>query len=180
MSDLKATVQATSNGFAVRGIEQINYGEYPKFLPSTSVDHVCIDFRFVDDIFNLHKNDLADVYQPWKRVLLVTDSTVNGFYSTRWEAYFKHHGIKLTTFVMAGGEKNKTMATMLSIVDAMDNFGIVRKEPVLVVGGGYVWLCSKSLASPNCPLCTGSVPTSQAMLAPLTGVLRTSFAYPPL
>ena len=39
---------------------------------------------------------------------------------------------------MAGGEKNKTMDTMLSIIDAMNQFGLVRKEPVLVVGGGYV------------------------------------------
>ena len=139
-----------------------------------------IGFQFVDNIFDVTHDQLASIFKPWKRVLLVTDSTVNGFYSAQWEAYFKHHGIKLTTFVMAGGEKNKTMATMLSIVDAMDNFGIVRKEPVLVVGGGYVCLCSKSLASPNSPLCTGSVPTSQAMLALLTGVLRTSFAYPPL
>lgn len=97
-----------------------------------------IDFRFVDDIFNLNKHDLADVYKSWTRVLLVTDATVNGLYSRLWEAYFKHHGIDLTTFIMAGGEKNKTMTTMESIVDAMDNFGLVRKEPVLVVGGGYV------------------------------------------
>lgn len=41
---------------------------------------------------------------------------------------------------MAGGEKNKTMETMLSVVDAMNAFGLVRKEPVLVVGGGYVFI----------------------------------------
>ena len=31
---------------------------------------------------------------------------------------------------------NKTMDTMLEIVDAMDSFGTVRTEPLLVVGGG--------------------------------------------
>jgi 3-dehydroquinate synthetase len=30
------------------------------------------------------------------------------------------------------------MDTMLQIVDAFDDFGLVRKEPVLVVGGGLV------------------------------------------
>jgi 3-dehydroquinate synthase len=30
------------------------------------------------------------------------------------------------------------MDTMLSIVDALDDFGLIRKEPVLVVGGGLV------------------------------------------
>ncbi|EKM50499.1 uncharacterized protein PHACADRAFT_178237 [Phanerochaete carnosa HHB-10118-sp] len=119
MSDLKATVQTTSNGFAVSGVEQISYG-----------------FQFVDNIFDTKHSHLAKIYKPWKRVLLVSDSTVAGFHSTQWEAYFKHHDILLTTFIMAGGEKNKTMTTMLSIVDAMNEFGLVRKEPVLVVGGG--------------------------------------------
>ncbi|TCD70755.1 hypothetical protein EIP91_001784 [Steccherinum ochraceum] len=119
MSDLKATVTTTSNGFSVAGTEQINYG-----------------FQFVDNIFSTTHTHLANIYKPWGRVLLVTDSIVNSHYSTQWEAYFKHHGIPVTTFVMAGGEKNKTMKTMLSIVDAMNDFGLVRKEPVLVVGGG--------------------------------------------
>lgn len=38
--------------------------------------------------------------------------------------------------VFKGGELNKNMDTMLGFVDAMDNFGLIRKEPVLVVGGG--------------------------------------------
>ena len=95
-------------------------------------------FQFVDDIFEPSHNHLANIYKPWKRVLLVSDMTVNSYYSKQWEAYFKHHNIPLTTFIMAGGEKNKTITTKLSIVDAMHEFGLVRKEPVLVVGGGYV------------------------------------------
>lgn len=119
MSDLKATVETTTNGFSVAGYEQIKYG-----------------FQFVDNIFDIKHTHLANIYKPWKRVLLVSDATVSGFYSKQWEAYFKHHDIPVTAFVMAGGEKNKTMTTMLSIVDAMNEFGLVRKEPVLVVGGG--------------------------------------------
>ncbi|KAI0825807.1 2-epi-5-epi-valiolone synthase [Irpex lacteus] len=119
MSDLNATVQTTSDGFQVTGRESINYG-----------------FQFVDSIFDTNHDQLATIFKPWKRVLLVSDATVSGHYSKQWEAYFKHHGIALTAFIMAGGEKNKIMTTMLSIVDAMNDFGIVRKEPVLVVGGG--------------------------------------------
>jgi 3-dehydroquinate synthase len=95
-------------------------------------------FQFVDNIFNVKHDNLAAIFKPWKRVLLVSDATVSSHYRKEWEAYFAHHDIALTIFVMAGGEKNKTMTTMLSIVDAMNNFGIVRKEPVLVVGGGCV------------------------------------------
>ncbi|KAI0343016.1 2-epi-5-epi-valiolone synthase [Trametopsis cervina] len=119
MSDLKATVQSAHNGFQVVGHESISYG-----------------FKFVDNVFDVKHDHLASIFKPWKRVLLVSDATVSGHYSKHWEAYFAHHGITLTSFIMAGGEKNKTMTTMLSIVDAMNEFGIVRKEPVLVVGGG--------------------------------------------
>jgi 3-dehydroquinate synthase len=115
-----------------------------------------LGFQFVDNIFNPEHNHLADIYKPWKRVLLVSDTTVSGFYSKQWEAYFEHHSIPLTTFIMAGGEKNKTMTTMLSIVDAMNEFGLVRKEPVLVVGGGYVTHVKHLpfLLTVMCRLCT--------------------------
>ncbi|KAJ3489975.1 hypothetical protein NLI96_g1753 [Meripilus lineatus] len=135
MSDLKASVTVTSNGFEVSGLEQINYGE-TRISVLGSNDSTTSGFQFVDNIFDPAHDQLAKMYKAWNRVLLVTDATVNGIYSKKWEAYFEHHGIPLTTFIMAGGEKNKTMDTMLSIVDAMTDFGIVRKEPVLVVGGG--------------------------------------------
>ena len=85
-------------------------------------------FQFVDNIFDSKHDHLATIYKPWKRVLLVTDANVNRLYSEKWSAYFEHHGISLTTFIMNGGEKNKTMDTMLSIVGAMSSFGIIRKE----------------------------------------------------
>lgn len=156
MSDLKASVTVTSNGFEVSGLEQINYGE-TRISVLGSNDSTTSGFQFVDNIFDPAHDQLAKMYKAWNRVLLVTDATVNGIYSKKWEAYFEHHGIPLTTFIMAGGEKNKTMDTMLSIVDAMTDFGIVRKEPVLVVGGGYVQdLHRLTVLLPNhyCRLCT--------------------------
>ena len=101
-------------------------------LRSSSFELTCVvllsGFQFVDNIFDPKHDHLATIYRPWKRVLLVTDTTVNELYSIKWKAYFVHHNILLTTFIMNGGEKNKTMDTMLSIVDAMNSFGIIRKE----------------------------------------------------
>jgi 3-dehydroquinate synthetase len=51
-------------------------------------------------------------------------------------AYFAHHGIDLTAFGVAIGETGKTLRTVERIVDAFGEFGLVRSEPVLVVGGG--------------------------------------------
>lgn len=137
MSNLKATVHTNDKGFAVSGYEQIKYGT-SLFLSSSSISAnvAAKGFQFVDNIFDTEHSRLANIYKPWGRVLLISDATVCGLYSQQWETYFKHHNVSLTVFIMAGGEKNKTMTTMLSIVDAMNEFGLVRKEPVLVVGGG--------------------------------------------
>ena len=54
------------------------------------------------------------------------------------EAYFWHHNIPLRIHKTKIGEKAKTMETLLAICEAMDDFGIVRKEPVLAVGGGLI------------------------------------------
>ena len=51
-------------------------------------------------------------------------------------AYFDHHGIDLTVFAIAIDETDKTLRTAERIVDAFGDFGLVRNEPVLVVGGG--------------------------------------------
>ena len=51
-------------------------------------------------------------------------------------AYFEHHGIDLTVFPIAIDEADKTLRTAERIVDAFGEFGLVRTEPVLVVGGG--------------------------------------------
>ena len=60
-------------------------------------------FQFVDNIFDVKHEHLANIYKPWERVLLISDSNVSSFYAKQWEAYFAHHGIALTPFVMAGG-----------------------------------------------------------------------------
>lgn len=51
-------------------------------------------------------------------------------------ADFAQWKIVPTIHTFDGGEVNKNMDTMLGFVDAMDKFGLVRTEPVLVVGGG--------------------------------------------
>ena len=54
------------------------------------------------------------------------------------QAYFDHHGIALTVFPVVIKEVDKSLDTLERIVDAFGDFGLVRKEPVLVVGGGLI------------------------------------------
>ncbi|KAG6364660.1 hypothetical protein INS49_006263 [Diaporthe citri] len=121
MSDLKATVSETPKGFHVEGYEKISY-----------------DFSFVDGVFDTRNPGLAECYKPWGRVLAVTDKNVFGLYGDKMEKYFAHYGLTLQVHKTSIGEKAKTVDTWLSICDSMTDFGIIRKEPVLVVGGGLV------------------------------------------
>lgn len=121
MSDMKATVQATPGGFSVCGYEKIEY-----------------DFEFLDGVFNVENRQLAQCYDRWKRCLAIMDLNIFNLYGRQLQAYCDHHGIQLKVHKTMIGEKAKTIETLMSIVDSMNEFGVYRKEPVLVVGGGLV------------------------------------------
>lgn len=110
MSDLKATVQETKTGFHVEGYEKIEY-----------------DFTFLDGVFDTKNSNLADCYTRWGRCLAVMDLNIYNIYGEQIEKYFDHYKMDLKIHKTMIGEKAKTMDTLLSIVDSMTEFGIIRK-----------------------------------------------------
>lgn len=119
MSDMKATVVETNNGFHVEGVEKISY-----------------DFTFLDGVFNLENRQLAACYDRWGRVLAVMDLNVYNIYGKQIEKYFQHYNLKLVVHRTKIGEKAKTIPTLLSIVDSMSEFGVIRK----VLEATSLWL----------------------------------------
>ena len=67
---------------------------------------------------------------------MVADETVLDLHGAQIQAYFDHYEIDLTVFPVMIKETDKTLRTLEQIVDAFEAFGLVRTEPVLVVGGG--------------------------------------------
>jgi 3-dehydroquinate synthase len=110
MSDLKATVAETTHGFHVEGYEKIEY-----------------DFAFIDGVFDIERDDLAQCYTKWGRCLAVMDLNIFNLYGTQMQRYFDNYGIELSIHKTMIGEKAKSMDTLLSIVDSMNKFGIFRK-----------------------------------------------------
>jgi demethyl-4-deoxygadusol synthase len=110
---------ATDTAFHVEAYEKIDYS-----------------LLYVDGAFALENTELADGYGPHRRCLMVVDETVYGLHGEQMHAYFEHHRIALTAFVVAIGETGKTLRTVERIVEEFGAFGLVRGEPVLVVGGG--------------------------------------------
>ncbi len=118
-SRIEATYQKTDTSFHVSGYERIDF-----------------DLLRVDDAFAVEDDEIADAYRRFGRCLMVVDANVHELYRRRIETYFEQHGIELTTFALTIRETDKSLATLERIVDAFGAFGLLRKEPVLVVGGG--------------------------------------------
>jgi demethyl-4-deoxygadusol synthase len=121
MSDLQARVINSPRAFHVEGYEKIEY-----------------DLIYVDGVFALDNYELADSYRPYGRVMMVVDETVFGLYGDQIRSYFEQHDIALTVMPVQIRETAKSLETFERIIAAFNDFGLVRTEPVLVVGGGLI------------------------------------------
>ncbi|MFZ0228152.1 MAG: sedoheptulose 7-phosphate cyclase [Mycobacterium sp.] len=119
MSELQARVNQSPGAFHVEGYEKIEY-----------------DLVYVDGVFALDNDELAESYRPYGRALLVIDETVYALYGDEIRSYFDHHDIALTAMPVQIRETAKSLETFERIIAEFNAFGLVRTEPVLVVGGG--------------------------------------------
>jgi demethyl-4-deoxygadusol synthase len=121
MSIIQSQLSTSANRFRVEGYEKIEF-----------------DFQLVNQIFDIHQPDLASYYTALKRCLAIVDDTVYQLYGSQLQQYFQYYGIELTVFPVVIREPDKTLETFQTIIDAFCRFNLLRKEPVLVIGGGLV------------------------------------------
>ncbi len=119
MSNPQATLQATENAFHVEAYEKIDYS-----------------LLLTPGVFDPAHRELADTFAPFGRCLMVVDEQVQALHGEAITAYFAHHGISLSVVEVRIAETAKSLRTLEEIVDAFSDFGLLRKEQVLVVGGG--------------------------------------------
>lgn len=119
MSNIQANFKATETSFHVEGYEKIDFS-----------------LLYVEGAFALENPEIADSYHQFGRCLMVVDQTVYDLYKEMIQAYFDRYKIDLTVFPVVIKEIDKTLRSFELIVDAFADFGLLRKEPVLVVGGG--------------------------------------------
>jgi demethyl-4-deoxygadusol synthase len=119
MSGIQATFTSTDHAFHVEGYEKIDFS-----------------LLYVNGAFQIENPEIADSYRQFNRCLMVVDATVHKLYGAQMQDYFEHYDIDLTVFPVTIKETDKTLQTVEKIIDAFVDFGLVRKEPVLVVGGG--------------------------------------------
>ncbi len=121
MSSIKAQYKATDKAFHVEGYEKIEFS-----------------LMYQDGAFQIGSTEIANSYKEFGRCLMVVDETVYQLYGEQIRQYFHHYQIQLKVFPITIKETDKTIQSFEKIVDAFADFGLVRKEPVLVVGGGLI------------------------------------------
>jgi 3-dehydroquinate synthetase len=119
MSTQQSSVKVSDATFHVEAYEKVDYW-----------------LRIVSGVFETDNSELAESYRPFGRCLMVIDEKVFELYGQQIRGYFDHHGITLTVFPIVVRETDKSLQTVERIVEAIGRFGLIRKEPVLVVGGG--------------------------------------------
>ncbi len=102
---------------------------------SIEIDH---SYHFVENVFDPKSPNLAELYKPWKRCLAIIDHCVYNIYGDQIKAYFKAHEIAATIQPAYIPEDRKSVATLLEICTWITDFDLLRREPVLVIGGGLV------------------------------------------
>jgi len=119
VSILSSNLTATDTAFHVEAYEKIDYS-----------------LILVSGVLDPQNRELADIFGPFGRCLMVVDEAVRRLYADQIDAYFDHYDIDLTLVEVRIAETAKSLRTLERIVDAFADFGLLRKEQVLVVGGG--------------------------------------------
>jgi 3-dehydroquinate synthase len=95
-------------------------------------------YHFTNDLFKPSNLLLADLYQRWKRCLAIIDYAVHDLYGRQIREYFEANAISATIKRAYIPEDQKTIDMVLKICEWITEFDLVRREPVLLIGGGLV------------------------------------------
>jgi 3-dehydroquinate synthase len=75
---------------------------------------------------------------PKARVAIVTDATVAGFHLGSLQAAFDEAGIGHETITLPAGEKTKSFAHLIDVVDAVLAARLERGDAIVALGGGVI------------------------------------------
>lgn len=111
-----------------------------RYLLSTSLP-VEFPIELADDLFRPDNSALLRVGSTGKgaRRIVVIDERVYDLFGERIEAYFVAHHVEYRVVPVVATETTKDLDLALAIVQALEDFHVLRQsEPVIAVGGGVL------------------------------------------
>lgn len=121
MDTSASTISRTSTGFTVSHHE--------------STVHT---YHISPGLFHPTNAHIAQLYASTRKCLVFLDHNVSDIQGEGIRGYFANHGINATIRVLQITEDRKDIQMLLDICHMLADYGVLRREAVLVVGGGLV------------------------------------------
>jgi len=93
--------------------------------------------KYSSDVFDINNHDLLSFNESNRKVVVI-DKTVNKLYGHQLKRYFEVFKIELKLFVIDAIEENKNWHHTDQILKFFEDVGVLRREPVIVIGGGVL------------------------------------------
>jgi len=93
--------------------------------------------KYSSNVFDVNNHDLLSFNESNRKVVVI-DKTVNEIYGQQLQDYFNTFKIELKLFVIDATEENKDWHHTDQILKFFEDVGVLRREPVIVIGGGVL------------------------------------------
>ena len=109
------------------------------FTLPISYDVNVIPYGTLLDPVNPQLLDSTGVHpEGYNRRFAVIDTAIYKLYGNKIHEYFEKNGIELTTCILNGGEDDKRPEAINTLLDALCEYKLRRREPFLAIGGGVL------------------------------------------
>ena len=115
----------------------VNFDNYKRTWSVKAELPVEFTLKYSSDVFNINNHDLLSFNESNRRVVVI-DKTVYELYGKQLEIYFKIFQIELQLFVIDATEENKDWEHTDQILKFFEDVGVLRREPIIVIGGGVL------------------------------------------
>lgn len=116
-----------------------NFDNYKKTWSVKTELPVSFTVQYSSDIFNPNNHDLINCSETnSNRRIIVIDKNVNNLYSEQLISYFQKLKVEGKVLVIDSDEENKTWDNANKILKFFEDEGLLRREPVIAIGGGVL------------------------------------------
>ena len=93
--------------------------------------------KYSSDVFNPNNHDLLSFNESNRKVVVI-DKTVYDLYGQQMHDYFKTFKTDFKMFIIDATEENKDWEHTDQILKFFEDVGVLRREPIIVIGGGVL------------------------------------------
>ena len=93
--------------------------------------------KYSSDVLNVNNHDLLSFGESNRRVVVI-DESVYKLYGEQLHNYFNTFQVNLVLYVIDATEENKDWKHTDKILQFFEESGVLRREPVIVIGGGVL------------------------------------------